>query len=184
MMEETETSFLEIYDRFLSKITDDMFLELSKEETYAMLQELLLSAIPRFEFPRTTLDFVERVEIEETCYNGIESGYIPVTAIIYEGGYFKNTLSFEEKNILSTYMIVEWLGQQLASIENVRMKYSGSDFKFTSQASHIQKVLQLRTDYEREGFHLQRLYKRRTLNKKGKVVSTFGSIMTPIEEEE
>jgi hypothetical protein len=35
-------------------------------------------------------------------------------------------------NILATYMVVEWLGQQLASVENIRMKYSGSDFKFTS----------------------------------------------------
>jgi hypothetical protein len=41
------------------------------------------------------------------------------------------------------------------------MKYSGTDFKFTSQANHMQKLLQLKKDYEREGFHLQRLYKRR-----------------------
>ena len=30
-------------------------------------------------------------------------------------------------------------GQQLASVENTRMKYSGSDFKFTSQANHMAK---------------------------------------------
>jgi len=62
-------------------------------------------------------------------------------------------------------MIVEWLSQQLASVENTRMKYSGSDFKFTSQANHMQKLLQLKKDYEREGFHLQRLYKRRKRDK-------------------
>ena len=58
-------------------------------------------------------------------------------------------------------MIVEWLGQQLATIENTRMKYSGSDFKFTSQANHMQKILQLKKHYQEQGFHLQRLYKRR-----------------------
>ena len=57
------------------------------------------------------------------------------------------------------------------------MKYSGSDFKFTSQANHMQKLLQLKKDYEREGFHLQRLYKRRTPNKDGIMRSTFDSIM-------
>ena len=79
-------------------------------------------------------------------------------------------------------MIVEWLGQQLASVENTRMKYSGSDFKFTSQANHMQKLLALKKDYEREGFHLQRLYKRRKADKNGIMRSTFGIIMEPIEE--
>jgi len=74
-------------------------------------------------------------------------------------------------------MIVEWVGQQLASIENTRMKYSGSDFKFTSQANHMQKLLQMKKDYEREGFHLQRLYKRRKKDEAGIYRSTFGSIM-------
>jgi hypothetical protein len=74
-------------------------------------------------------------------------------------------------------MIVEWIGQQLASVENVRMKYSGSDFKFTSQANHMQKLLQMKKDYEREGFHLQRLYKRRKRDKNGIYQSTFGNLM-------
>jgi hypothetical protein len=57
------------------------------------------------------------------------------------------------------------------------MKYSGSDFKFTSQANHMQKLLQMKKDYEREGFHLQRLYKRRIKNKNGIYRSTLGKIM-------
>jgi hypothetical protein len=57
------------------------------------------------------------------------------------------------------------------------MKYSGSDFKFTSQANHMQKLLQLKKDYEREGFHLQRLYKRRIQDANGIMRSTFGTIM-------
>jgi hypothetical protein len=61
------------------------------------------------------------------------------------------------------------------------MKYSGSDFKFTSQANHMQKLLQLKKDYEREGFHLQRLYKRRTPNKDGIMRSTFDIIMKPLD---
>ena len=74
-------------------------------------------------------------------------------------------------------MVVEWLGQQLATVENTRMKYSGSDFKFTSQANHMSKLLTLKKDYEREGFHLQRLYKRRLKDEDGIMRSTFGTIM-------
>jgi hypothetical protein len=57
------------------------------------------------------------------------------------------------------------------------MKYSGSDFKFTSQANHMSKILSLKTDYEREGFHLQRLYKRRIADENGIMRSTINSIM-------
>ena len=132
------TTFREIYDSFLGKITDDMYLELTQEDTEKMLFELFEKSLHFFEFPRVDI-YNYNVELEE--YNIV--------------------LSREEINIISTYMVVCWLGQQLASVENVRMKYSGSDFKFTSQANHMAKIQAMRKEYEREGFHLQRLYKRR-----------------------
>ena len=61
------------------------------------------------------------------------------------------------------------------------MKYSGSDFKFTSQANHMQKLLALKKDYEREGFHLQRLYKRRIQDENGIQRSTMDQIVAPIK---
>ena len=174
------TEFSVVYDSFLSKITDDMYLQLTEVDTFRMLEELLFSAIEKFEFPRINLWDYEFFEVQdETVYNGIESHYQDVVAIIYSGGYFNNELTHEQINILAVYMIVEWLSQQLASIENTRMKYSGSDFKFTSQANHMSKILQLKKDYEREGFHLQRLYKRRIPDRKGVMRSTLGVIMQP-----
>ena len=44
----------------------------------------------------------------------------------------------------------------------------------------MQKLLQLKKDYEREGFHLQRLYKRRIPDSRGVMRSTFGRIMEPV----
>ena len=178
MSQTTTTPFSIIYDSFLSKITDDMYMELSELDTFRMLQELLLSAIHKFEFPRFDITNYEESYIEdESTYSGVETDKKEVKALIYAGGEFGVTLTHEEINILSTYMIVERLGQQLASVENTRMKYSGSDFKFTSQANHMAKILSIKKDYEREGFHLQRLYKRRKRDKEGIMRSTFGSIM-------
>lgn len=175
------TSFSLVYDSFLSKITDDMYLELTELDTFRILEQLLLSAIEKFEFPRIDIWDYELFEIsDEITYNGAESNHEQVPAIIYSGGCFNNLLIHEEINILAVYMIVEWLSQQLASVENTRMKYSGSDFKFTSQANHMQKLLQLKKDYEREGFHLQRLYKRRAPDKNGIMRSTFGLLRTPV----
>ena len=174
----TTTPFSIIYDSFLSKITDDMYMELNELDTFRLLEELLKTAMHKFEFPRFDITDYEENYIDDIgIYEGVESDNKEVSAIIYGGGRFNVALTPEEINILSTYMIVEWLGQQLASVENVRMKYSGSDFKFTSQANHMSKLLTLKKDYEREGFHLQRLYKRRLKDEDGIMRSTFGTIM-------
>ena len=150
------TKFSEVYNLFLAKVTDDMYMELTIEDTKKLLQDLLIASIFKFEFPR--VDLTEYKEIDG------EMSFIA-------------DVSVEEQNILATYMVVEWIGQQLASVEMTRLKYSGSDFKFTSQANHLQKVLVLKKDYEREGFHLQRLYKRRKKDANGIFKSTFGEIM-------
>ena len=183
----TTTPFSIIYDSFLSKILDDMYLELNELDTFRMLEELLNAAMHKFEFPRFDITDFEETEIDDVdTYEGVESNGEEVPLIKYSGGHFNTILTPEEINILSTYMIVEWLGQQLASVENTRMKYSGSDFKFTSQANHMSKLLTLKKDYEREGFHLQRLYKRRLKDKDGIMRSTFGNIMkeSPINRED
>ena len=133
--------------------------------------------IKLFLLPRINLSHYELSYEDVDSYKGVESDNIEVPAFLYMGGAFDEDLTEEEINILSTYMIVEWFGQQLASVENTRMKYSGTDFKFTSQANHMAKIQTLKKDYEREGFHLQRLYKRRKVDKKGNIVSTFGEIM-------
>ena len=148
-----QTSFTTVYDCFLDKITDDMYMELTEEDTSKMLTGLLRNALPHFEFPRVDIyDF----NLDRQIFN-VE-------------------LCLEEVNIIAVYMVVEWLGQQLASVENIRMKFSGSDFKFTSQANHMSKLQSLKKEYEREGFHLQRLYGRRK-RVNGQVKSTFGEIM-------
>jgi hypothetical protein len=129
-------------------------MELDQQQTEALLEELLLNALPWFEFPRVNLnDF----DLESKCFNV--------------------QLSYEEINIIATYMMIGWFDQQLATVELIRMKFSGSDFKFTSQANHMSKLLQLKKDYERTGFHLQRLYKRRKADQSGVMRSTLSSIM-------
>ena len=111
------TSFSLVYDSFLSKITDDMYLELTELDTYRMLEQLLLSAIEKFEFPRINLWDYDLFDLSNaSIYNGVESNHQDVEAITYNTGSFNNVLTHEEINILAVYMIVEWLSQQLASI--------------------------------------------------------------------
>ena len=58
-----QTKFAEVYNRFLDKITDDMYLELTPQDTLRDLQTLLINAIPGFEFPRINLyDYIISME--------------------------------------------------------------------------------------------------------------------------
>jgi hypothetical protein len=104
------TSFSLVYDSFLSKITDDMYLELTELDTFRMLEQLLLSAIEKFEFPRINLfDYVKGSEEETTTEKTNEETGESEEVITneYHVGYFNVDLNMEEINILATYMIVE-----------------------------------------------------------------------------
>ena len=172
------TPFSVIYDSFLSRCTSDMYMEMTELDTLEMLQDLLINAIPRFEFPRFDIfDYEPGYLMGIGTYCGVESDGIEVPATAWVGGSFNAELTQEEVNILSLSMVVEWLGQQLATTENTRLKYSGSDFKFTSQANHMAKIKVMMDSYRQECCHLQRLYKRRKIVN-GEVRSTAGVIMT------
>ena len=61
------TLFSAVYNRFLGKITDDMYIELTPEDTIKDLQNLLIDAIPGFEFPRQDISnyTIQVVQIKE-----------------------------------------------------------------------------------------------------------------------
>ena len=86
--------------------------------------------------------------------------------VLVEKSTFDADLTSEEINILAILMMCAWVQRQVTSIENTRMKYSGSDFKMTSQANHLQKLLSLLSECHRQSHHMQRLYKRRKFNRK------------------
>lgn len=183
----TGTQFSTIYNRFLEKITDDMYMELTPEDTLKDLQRLLINAIPGFEFPRQNLqDYtIKVVQIPENeakegdfiigvVWNDLSEEFDPeIPDVIVEKSYFAAQLTAEEINILALLMKQGWVQRQVTSIENTRMKYSGSDFKMTSQANHLQKLLSLLEESRRDSFHMQRLYKRRRIITDGRYRSNW-----------
>ena len=173
------TKFATIYNRFLGKITDDMYLELTPEDTIKDLQNLLIDAIPGFEFPRVNLEDYSISVVQMYENEVVEDDFIigvvwedtldlnDIPRVLVERSSFNVELSSEEINILALLMKQSWVQRQVTSIENIRMKYSGADFKMTSQANHLSKLLSLLEESRRDSFHMQRLYKRRKLSKDG-----------------
>jgi len=162
------TCFSAIYNRFLGQITDDMYMELTPEDTLKDLQRLLINAIPGFEFPRVnltdyTIDVIEMPEDEVqdddfvigVVWNDLlEDPNSEVPHVIVERSRFAANLTAEEINILALLMKQGWVQRQVTSIENTRMKYTGPDFKMTSQANHLQKLLSLLEESRRDSFHM------------------------------
>lgn len=137
------TPFSSIYDRFLGKITEDMYLEFTEQETLNDIKNILIDSIPSFEFPHFNIYDYDK---DSESYNV--------------------DLTEEEIDILATLMVLAWINRQIASCENIRMKFTGSDFKMTSQANHLSKLLNLKDSWKVDNTHKQRLYGRRKINDK------------------
>ena len=160
------TAFTEVYNRFLGKITDDMYMELTPEDTMRDLRNLLIDAIPGFEFPRKNLyDYTIEVRtvaepdvtpddfIIGTVWGDLKNT-LEAPDVLVDKSRFNVELTIEEINILALLMKQGWVQRQVTSIENTRMKYSGSDFKMTSQANHLSKLLSLLEESRRDSFHM------------------------------
>ena len=185
------TLFSAVYNRFLGQVTDDLYLELTPEDTLKDLQNLLINAIPGFEFPRQnlydyTIEVVEKFENEllpdefmlGVIWGNLDEEHNSMTPkVLVDKSRFNIELTAEEINILALLMKQGWVQRQVTSIENTRMKYSGADFKMTSQANHLSKLLTLLEESRRDSFHMQRLYKRRKFAADGKYASNWGSLM-------
>ena len=162
-----------------------MYVELTPEDTLRDLQTLLIDALPGFEFPRCNLsnytidtiikprsevidgDFVlgiiwhelegDNFDLDDMLASNQEE------MVLVENSTFNFELTSEEINIIAILMMQAWVQRQVTSIENTRMKYSGSDFKMTSQANHLQKLMGLLNECKTQSIHMQRLYKRRRM---------------------
>jgi hypothetical protein len=184
------TLFATVYNRFLGKVTDDMYIELTPADTLRDLQNLLIDALPGFEFPRKdlynyTINVVQIPESEVTPDDFvlgivwseiIDENLSDDPNVLVDRSSFNVELTSEEINILALLMKQGWVQRQVTSIENTRMKYSGSDFKMTSQANHLSKLLSLLTETQRDSFHMQRLYKRRKKDDNGIYRSNWSSL--------
>ena len=181
------TPFVDVYNRFLGKITDDMYVELTPQDTIRDLRNLIIDAIPGFEFPRHNLyDYKIETEIKNED-KVLTSDFIigmlwdempedsmnAVPRVMVEKSNFAAELTSEEINILAILMMSAWVQRQVTSIENTRMKYSGSDFKMTSQANHLSKLQSLLGECHRQSHHMQRLYKRRKIIDNGEYRSNW-----------
>jgi len=129
------TPYAEIYDFFLEKVEDFSFIDTdiyeTEEELYEELRKYLRSAIVRFK--QCQQDLSDRDE---------------------EGEMFNLTLTDEEKEILSFYMVLAYVTPKIVSVQNMEQRLTDSEYKSYSQGKHLQEMISLKKELTQEISHL------------------------------
>ena len=119
------TTLQDVYDSFLSKITDYDYLKLSEEDLNEELAMKLKSAIAKF----IIADDIEINEITET---------------------FNRELSYLEIEILAYGMVLSWVEPLVNNVETMKQRLSSKDFSVYSQAKHLAELNEVRIRANKE----------------------------------
>lgn len=103
---------------------------------------------------------------EEIAYQIVKS-YIKPACVAFQSCSDQNLFDRDDKleqfnfklsdanfEILSEYMIVEWLDSQILSTTTLKARLSSSDFKSLNLHSHLSKLMELRSMYKAENDQL------------------------------
>jgi len=131
------TLYSDIYKKFLTDIKDDSLLDFTVEERMGILDGLLKKSISRFKACQTDLlDRTERIPATENA---------PAVE-----GQFNQDLTEEEMNILATIMRKYWLNDKIYNLELLQQKMTSKDWKLTSQAGHLLRLIALNQELDKE----------------------------------
>lgn len=124
------TPYTDVYDFFLAKVTDYSFVDLEKyptvEDLSSELQKYLRSAIIRF---RQSKILLSRNDVTKE---------------------FDNDLNDEEKEILSTLMILSYIQPKIVSTQNMEQRLTDREYKSFSQGKHLEEMIKLRKELQSE----------------------------------
>lgn len=168
MVEYNGTSFFKIYCRFLDKITDEMYMELSLEDTLKNIESIFQDSLAEFDFPKFRINSYDKDKVTSDAID--EEGNSIVT------GAFEDTLTNEEEDLIAEIMLNQWYKRQLATTRLLQMRYSTSDFKQTSQAAHLQRLSALIKDHNKEIYRKQRMYHRRKIDEDGMYYADYDAL--------
>ena len=125
------TPYTKVYEAFLARILEDEWENWLIDEAMADWRQILDMAVPRFKFPRASLEQTE------------------------EG--FSGDLTTAEIQILANFMKVEWLNRCIMTWENVKPLYTERDF---SQANLLDKLEKMLTSERTNAEKMESIYYR------------------------
>jgi len=128
------TPFEEVYEFFLSKVTDYSFVNFTENELRLEFEKYLRSASIKFFSAGTRLE--KNLTFKE----------------------FERDLTDLEIEILSLLMVLEYLNPKIIATENMKQFLATKEYKVYSQANHLSKMLELKNQIKSEVNHLMSQY--------------------------
>ena len=125
------TPYTKVYEAFLARILEDEWENWLIEEAMADWRQILDMAVPRFKFPRVSLEQTD------------------------EG--FSGELGAAEIQVLANFMKVEWLNRCIMTWENVKPLYVERDF---SQANLLDKLNNMLKTEKANALEMEAIYYR------------------------
>lgn len=122
------TPYQEIYEIFLTKIQDQEFLNLPDDDIEEFCLKYLRSATTKFK--KCKQDLSDRDD------NVLQ---------------FNISLLEEEKEILAILMMEQWISPQVYNIMNLKQFMGDREFRYYSQANHIDKLIELKESLKDDG---------------------------------
>ena len=119
------TEFTEVYDMFLSKITDYDILKLAEDELNQEFKMLLRKALARFVT-------IKNIRVD------------------YDFEQFSRELTGLEIDIISSYMVSAWITPKVNSITLLRPSLSSKDYQEFSKANYLKELMALKDSSEKE----------------------------------
>lgn len=126
------TSFDNVFNNFLMKISDYSFLQMTDEELEQDFMKYLRSA----------------------CVNFRQCNKDLMTSFDLENKRFNIDLDWYEIEILSVLMLLEYLTPHIVATENLKQLIGNKDFKFYSQAHLLAELSRLRKMFRLEATQL------------------------------
>lgn len=124
------TSFQEVYQSFLRKIEDNVYPNLTPEEQQEYLFGFLEDAIGMLQSESVKMVHnYTKVDKEQSC--------------------FIDVLDFNEKMVLSLYMIVAWYEPKINSLETTLMFWGSKDERWQDQKKHLDGLIVTQENYRR-----------------------------------
>ena len=127
------TLYSTLYKKCLARIEDPSLVQLPEEDLENMLYEWLMSAVAKMR--KCSSDLSDRDD---------------------ELRQFNIDLTDIEIEVLSILMVRAWISQQLHSVTNTLMVFSGKEAKYYSQAQHISELRALDENLKIEAQKLSR----------------------------
>lgn len=127
------TPFEDVISVFLSKITDYSILELDEEDLNEEFRMILFKAFSRFVT-------IKKCKLDK---------YL---------GEFTRELTDLEINIISSFMVSEWLTPKIYSITLLKPSLSSKEFTTYSQANHLKELIEIKTKIDKESHYWMNRY--------------------------